>query len=106
MLERPGCALKVCAVCESGRATYLSLDGDQAGNGSVWSQEKTGFCLQILPQVPHMSETYVKSLHSSFHKIPERGQGRDVVFITLWHVQNTSNETQIKSRALLMLLRD
>lgn len=61
----------VGVVCELGRSTHLSLGGDQAGNGSVWSEEKTGFCLQILPQVLHMSETYMKknSLDPLFHEI-------------------------------------
>lgn len=41
----------VGVVFESGRSAYLPLDGDQIGHGSVWSQETTGLCLQILPQV-------------------------------------------------------
>lgn len=85
----------MCVACKSGRSTYLPLDGDQTDNGPVWGQEKTGFCLQILPQVLYMSETYVrrKTLRSSFQKISERGQGGDVFFIMLQHAQNTSNET-------------
>lgn len=49
-------------LCEPDRTAYLPLDGEQVGHGSVWSQEKTGLCLQTLPQVLYMSETYLKKI--------------------------------------------
>lgn len=59
-------------VSELDRSAYLPLAGDQVGTGSVWSPEKTDFCLQILPQVLHMSDTYMMRLAIliSFCEIP------------------------------------
>ncbi len=65
----------VVVLCELGRSAYLPLGGDQVGNVSVWSSETTGFGLQILPQVLHMSESYKKK---SFHKIAYICQRRDI----------------------------
>lgn len=38
-------------MCDPDRSAYVPVAGEQARSGSVGSPEKTGFCLQTLPQV-------------------------------------------------------
>lgn len=79
-------------MCESGRSTQLSLGGGQVGNGSVWCPEKTGFSLQILPQVLPMSETYMEKLsmaHLNSFRRSGKGQTQIMVLSALFNQLNT-----------------
>lgn len=70
----------VHTVCESGRSTYLPVAGDQIGNVPVWHQEKTGLCLQILPQVKSLKRRIRLCPLFAQSSFPYELRGKDVLF--------------------------